>query len=132
MTDDERAVLDAKGAITRHVQWKITLQMAIAMREQLTPLQMEQIRHHRRCAIGRWLDSPATTEMRLSAAYHDLVQRHIEFHRDMERVANLIEEQRFEEADRAMDAFSGFQRAARALGLAVTVYDGIMTMSVPV
>jgi hypothetical protein len=51
------SVLNAKGAIARHVQWRISLQFAIRMQEPLSEAQLDQIRHYRRCAIGVWLDS---------------------------------------------------------------------------
>jgi hypothetical protein len=124
-------VLNAKGAIARHVQWKIALQTAIVLREALSASQLDQIRHHRRCAIGLWLDSAATLRFRSSPAYLDLVRKHIGFHHQMERVAVLIGQQSFEEAGRQIKTGSGFHGAALALALAMTVYDQISPIAVP-
>ncbi len=129
---DVATVLNAKAAISRHVQWKITLQMAITMQEPLSADHLHQIRHFRECAIGRWLDSPVTISMRATSEYADLVRKHIEFHREMERVAELIAQAEYELAARAISPASAFIRGSKALANAVMAYDGVAAIAVPV
>jgi hypothetical protein len=129
---DDAIILNARAAIARHMQWKMTLQLAITMQEPLAAAHMEQIRHYRRCAIGRWLDSPVTQPMRLHAEYRNLVEKHISFHREMERIACLINDQRFMEAARAIDAHSSFTRGSQALALAIMAYDAVAAIAAPV
>jgi hypothetical protein len=126
------SVLNAKGAIARHIQWRISLQFAIRMQEPLSESQLEHIRHYRRCAIGLWLESPATLPMRSHPAYLDLVHRHIDFHFEMQHIANCIALSKFDVATRAIAAESSFSRSSNALAMAVTAYDRIATIAVPV
>ena len=128
---DVETVLNAKAAISRHIQWKITLQVAISMQEPLTVDHIRQIRHSRECAIGKWLDSPLTLSMRGTAQYADLMRKHIEFHREMERIADLIADGEFELAARGISPSSGFMRGSKALANAVMAYDAVAAITVP-
>ena len=128
---ESSTVLNAKGAIARHIQWRIALQLAIRMRETLSEDQVDEIRHYRRCAIGRWLESPATIAMRSHPAYLDLVNKHIDFHLEMQHIANLIEQRSFDDAAREMDQASRFTASSKALAMSVTAYDRIAPMAIP-
>lgn len=129
---DVSTVLDAKSAIARHIQWKITLQLAITMQEQLSPHHVQQIRNFRECAIGRWLDSAATLPMRSRPEFADLMRKHIAFHDEMGRIAELIGAGEFEDAARAISPDSAFIRSSKALANAVMAYDGVASIAVPV
>ena len=125
------AVLNAKSAIARHIQWKITLQLAITMQEPLSALHVREILHFRECAIGRWLDSAATLPMRVKAEYADLVRKHIDFHHEMTKIANLIAQGRYEDAARNISPSSSFIRSSHALANAVMAYDNVAAIAVP-
>jgi len=129
---DVSTVLNAKAAISRHIQWKITLQLAITLQEPLTAEQIHQIRHARECAIGRWLDSPLTFGMRSSLQYSNLVRRHLDFHREMGRIADMIVDGQFEEAARAISPSSAFLESSKALAQAVMAYDVLTAIAVPI
>lgn len=128
----EAAVLNAKEAIAKHVHWKIVLQFAITVEEQLAPEQISAIRRHHECAIGRWLDSPANLKFREHPAYRTVVARHIDFHREMVTISEMIFERRFAEARICMRVDSHFGRAAGALALAITALDQVSKIAVPV
>ena len=128
---DRSLVLNAKAAIARHVQWKITLQLAITMQEQLSAEHLHQILKYRDCAIGRWLDSAATLPVRGRQEYIDLVQKHIEFHNEMRKVSDLIGAKRFEDAARSIAPLSSFIQSSMALANAMMVYDRVAAMVVP-
>ena len=127
----EPAVLTAKDAIRRHMRWRMTLQFAIATREALSPEHLEQIRHFRLCAIGRWLDSPATFSIRNSREYADLVRRHVRFHEEMEVIAELLESGRFEDAGEAMRLSRAFDLASEALAAAIMACDRVLPIAAP-
>lgn len=129
---DVSTVLNAKAAISRHIQWKIALQLAITMQEALTAEQIHQIWHARECAVGRWLDSPLTYGMRSSLQYSNLVRMHLDFHREMGRVAELISDGRFEDAARAISPSSSFVHTSKALAHAVMAYDALTAIAVPI
>ncbi len=107
---EETAILNAKGAIARHMQWRMTLQLAITLEEPLAPEHIQQIRTYR----------------------VDLCDKHVDFHREMDGVAKLIEGGRYAEAARAIDPYSSFAYSSKALALAITAYDRIATIAVPV
>lgn len=124
-------VLNAKEAIAKHVNWRLVLQFAIAVEEQLTPEQVSAIQHHRECAIGRWLDSPVNSEIRQLPAYRDVVTRHIQFHQEMISVSQLITQRRFSEAATSIKETSKFTQASLALARAITALDQVVKLAVP-
>ncbi len=125
-------VLNAKEAIAKHVNWRLVLQFAITMEEQLAPEQVSAIQHHRQCAIGRWLDSPVNLPMRQHPVYRDVVTRHIRFHQEMISVSQLIAEKRFSEAAACVKHDSRFTQAGLALARAITAFDQVAKVAVPV
>ena len=124
-------VLNAKEAIAKHVNWKLVLQFAIAVEEQLTAEQVSAIEHHRECAIGRWLDSPVNFKMRQHPAYCDVVTRHIRFHQEMISISQLIAANRFFEAAASIKQNSSFTRAGLAFARAITALDQVAKIAVP-
>lgn len=124
-------ILNAKGAISRHVQWKITLQLAIAMREPLSADQVGQISHYRRCAIGQWLESPATLPIQGRPQYAELVRQHIRFHEEMKVIADLLAEGSYSDAAAAMKLRSPFDLSSEALAAAIMACDRVFTIAVP-
>ncbi len=127
----DQNILTAKDAIRRHMQWKMTMQFAIATREPLCPDHLEQIRHFRRCAIGRWLDSPSTLPIRSSREYADLARKHVRFHEEMEVIAQLLDSARFEDANEATKLASAFDRASEALAAAIMACDRVLPIAAP-
>ena len=128
---DVSKVLNARAAISRHIQWKIALQLAITLQEPLTTEQIHQIRHARECAVGRWLESSMTFGMRSSLQYSNLVRKHLDFHREMGCIAEMISDERFEDAARAISPTSAFVEIAKALAHAIVAYDTLTSISVP-
>lgn len=124
-------ILNAKAAIARHMQWRMTLQFAIATREPLPPDQLDQIRHDERCAIGMWLRSSATEPIRHTPEFADLDHRHFAFHREMEKIAGLIGTQRFAEAAEAMNPTSSFAKASREIAMAIVAIDRAIVLAIP-
>ncbi|MGD0796377.1 MAG: hypothetical protein ABR910_01525 [Acidobacteriaceae bacterium] len=117
------AVLSAKDAIAMHMRWRITLQLAIARREPLSPAAVRAIKEPNECCIGVWLLSSRTRAVRHTPQYLALVARHLEFHREMLEIATQIANRNFAAANRALDPGNGFQRASLALATALTAFD---------
>ena len=128
---DVSTVLDARAAIARHIQWKITLQLAITLQEPLSVDHVNQILNFRRCSIGRWLDSGATLSMRGTPQYADLTRKHIEFHEEMKRIADLIAGASYDDAAKGISPSSSFMRGSKALANAVMAYDAVAAVAVP-
>ena len=107
------------------------LQFAITMGEQLTPEQVDQIGHPRRCSIGQWLDSPGVARLQNLPVYRDLEQRHVQFHQEMMAIVHLIETERFAEAAIALEQNSRYTQVAMALALAITAFDRVFKVAIP-
>jgi len=96
-------IVTAKDAISRHMQWKIALQLAIALHEPLSPSAIHAIQHSEECPIGRWLVSQHTLSIRDTPEYRDLAARHEEVHRELAQIASLINSRKYGAARRALD-----------------------------
>ena len=116
------SVLTAKDMIARHVGWKLTLQYAIVAQEPLSEKLLDQILHVDRCPIGQWL-AAATAQLRDRPEYREVVRNHIDFHRQMTHIANLIEQQEFDRAAREIEPGSAFMISAHRLAMSITALD---------
>ena len=116
-------IVTAKDAISRHMQWKITLQLAIALNEPLSPNAIRAIQHSEECPIGRWLVSQHTSCLRNTPEYRDLVARHEEFHREVAQIAAMINQGKYSAARRAIDLNSNFRKVSQAMANTITALD---------
>jgi hypothetical protein len=123
-------IVTAKDAIARHMQWKITLQLAIALNEPLSPNAIHAIEHSEQCPIGRWLASQHTLGLRNTPEYRDLVARHEEIHRVLAQIAALINSRKYGAARRAIDLNSNFRKASQAMANAITALDRIQPIAI--
>ena len=123
-------IVTAKDAIARHMQWKITLQLAIALSEPLSPNAIRAIEHSEQCPIGRWLVSQHTSDLRNTPEYRDLVARHEEIHRVLAQIASLINNRKYGAARRALDPNSRFRQASQAMASAITALDRIQPIAI--
>jgi methyl-accepting chemotaxis protein len=123
-------IVTAKDAISRHMQWKIALQLAIALHEPLSPNAIRAIEHSEGCPIGRWLVSQQTLSIRGTPEYRDLVTRHEEFHRELAQIATLINNGKYGAARRALDPNSSFRQASQAMANAIMALDLIQTIAI--
>ena len=123
-------IVTAKDAISRLMQWKITLQLAIALHEPLSPSAIHAIQHSEQCPIGRWLVSQHTAGLRNTPEYRDLVAGHEEFHRELAQIAAMINHGKYGAARRAIDPNSSFRRASQAMANAITALDRIQPIAI--
>jgi hypothetical protein len=123
-------IVTAKDAIASHMRWKITLQLAIALNEPLSPSAIRSIQHSEECPIGRWLVSQHTLSVRNTEEYRDLAARHEEIHREVAQIASLINNRKYGAARRALDPNSSFRRASQAMASAIMALDSIQTIAI--
>ena len=125
-------ILTAREAIARHVQWKITLELALTRREALSDGEMRQIERPGECAIGCWLVSDATREVRDTPQYEELSRAHVEFHREMLLVARLIECEEYGLAGQRLAAGGEYRMRSQHLAGAIMALDRVKRIGVPV
>jgi hypothetical protein len=123
-------IVTAKDAISHHMRWRITLQLAVALRESLSPGATRAIEHLEECSIGKWLVSQHTLGIRGTTEYRDLVARHEEFHRVMTAIAFSINHGDYEAAGRFLAPNSSFRVAAQAISSAMMALDRIQSIAI--
>jgi methyl-accepting chemotaxis protein len=123
-------IVTAKDAIAHHMRWRITLQLAVTMREPLSPGATRAIQHLEVCSIGKWLVSRHTLNVRNTPEYRDLVARHEEFHRVMTQIAFAINHGDYEAAGQALAPGSSFRKASQAISSAIMALDRIQSIAI--
>jgi hypothetical protein len=120
-----KTILNARDAIASLVRWKITLLMATQMREPLSERATYSIQHPDECSIGQWLLSRHTLHLRNTPEYRAATRLHIEFHREMQTIARLINTADYAAAERLLNAPTSFQHASTAVANAIMALDRI-------
>jgi hypothetical protein len=114
-----KPVLTPRDAIASHVRWKITLQLAMHLREPLSERATRSITHIEECSINKWLLSEHTRDVRSTAEYRAVVQLHIAFHDQMLQIANLLQAADFDEVERRVNHPGPFLDASNAFANAI-------------
>ncbi len=123
-------IVTAKDAIAHHMRWRIALQLAVTIREPLSPGATRAIQHLEVCSIGKWLVSRHTLNVRNTQQYRDLVARHEEFHRVMTQIAFAINHGDYEAAGRALAPGSSFRKASQAISSAIMALDRVQAIAI--
>jgi Chemoreceptor zinc-binding domain len=123
------SIITARDAISHHIRWKITLQLAITRHEQLSLRATNAIQQSAECSIGKWLFSTHTLHLRATPEYLALVDAHEHFHDEMRQIARLIESQDFAAAERALEPGSSFQCASQSIANAMMALDHVQTLA---
>ena len=118
-----KPILAARDAIASHVRWKITLLTAARMREPLSERATLSIRQPEQCSIRRWLLSDYTASLRQRSEYSTVLERHIDFHREMQRVAHLLNTGHYAEAEDLLAPGSAFEQTSFGLANALMALD---------
>lgn len=108
--------MDLDLAGQAHAQWKVKLRMAISKQE---TLDAASIGADNCCPLGKWLHGDARGLYGKLPAYRDCVDRHAAFHREAGAVATAINQKRFAQADKMLDAGTPYAAASSAVGSAI-------------
>ena len=108
--------MDLNNAIAAHAAWKTKLRAAINRKE---TLDVATISVDNKCELGQWLHGAGKMQHVGCPEFSTLVQRHREFHTEAGKVAGLINTQKFEQAEKAIEANSAFSNASTAVGIAI-------------
>jgi len=120
-----KPIVTARDAIASHVRWKITLQMAVRMGEPLSARATRSIEHPEECSIRQWLLGKHTLHLRRAPEYRAVLDRHTEFHREMQRIATLINDGAYAAAERLINSTTGFQSASNAVANAIMALERV-------
>ena len=120
-----KPIINARDAIASHVRWKITLLTAARLREPLSERATRSIQYPDECSIRQWLFSSHTRHLRRTPQYLAVLDRHTEFHREMQTIAGLINAGEFAAAERLLTAHGSFEQASLAVANAIMMLEPI-------
>lgn len=109
--------MDFDQAIGAHVEWKTKLRSAINAQSQLDAAAASK---DNVCPLGKWLHGEARAKYGHLGAYAACLNSHAAFHREAGRVANLINDRRYDEAKVALDAGAPYAQASMQTSVAIT------------
>jgi hypothetical protein len=118
-----KSIVTAQDAIASHVRWKVTLLLAVRMREALSERATLSINRPHECSIHRWLLSKHTLRLRGTPEYRVALDLHLAFHVQMQRIALLLNTGQFEQAGRLLNSPETFQSASNAFANALMALD---------
>jgi hypothetical protein len=118
-----KTIVTAQDAIASHVRWKVTLLLAVRMREPLSERATVSIHRPHECSIHRWLLSKHTLGLRGTPEYRNALDLHLAFHVLMQRVALLLNTGEFEQAGRLLNSPENFQNVSNAFANALMALD---------
>jgi hypothetical protein len=119
-----KPILNARDAIASHIRWKITLLTAARMREPLSERATRSIEHPDECSIRQWLLSAAGSAVQQWPEYSAALDKHMQFHRTMQRIARLLNRGDHADAERQLSEHGGeFERHSLELANALMAFE---------
>jgi hypothetical protein len=126
-----KPVTTPQDAIASHVRWKITLLLAVQLREPLSDRATRSLQHPEECSIHKWLQSDYTRHLRGKREHRAVIDLHAAFHSQMLKVATLLSERDFEQAQRLLNQPGPFQEASNSLANAIMALDRCTQPTLP-
>ncbi|MDD5753238.1 MAG: CZB domain-containing protein, partial [Methylococcales bacterium] len=109
--------IDLDGALKKHLDWKIKLRTAISNRE---TLDVATISKDNCCDFGKWLHHEDThPQISHLSSYRECVEHHALFHVECGKIAEVINEKKYDQAEKLLGSVSGFSNASSAVGAAI-------------
>lgn len=104
--------MDFDAAINAHLDWKIKFRVAIAKK---ATLEQANIAADNCCLLGKWLHGEGGQKLGSLNGYAYCVMRHAEFHKHAGKVAQAINEQKYDEAHDMLKPGSPYETASLAV-----------------
>lgn len=108
--------MDADEAIRSHREWKDRLRKAMATKE---PMDIDELSSDKLCAFGRWLYSEASSGFLQKTDYSRCVALHAAFHLEAAKLASMVNDGRYLEADRLLALDTPYSEASQAFIISV-------------
>jgi len=103
--------------LKKHADWKVKLRTAISNKE---TLDVTTISKDDCCDFGKWLHSEDThPQVSHLPSYHDCVTKHAAFHVEAGKVAAIINDKKYDQAQKLLGSDSAFAKASGAVGSAI-------------
>ncbi len=118
-----KTIVTPQDAIASHIRWKITLLLAVQMREPLSDRATRSLQHPEECSIHKWLLSDHTRHFRGTRDHRTVLDSHAAFHSQMLKVATLLRAGDFDQAEGLLNQSGPFQAASISLANAIMALD---------
>jgi len=107
---------DLNKVIAAHDAWKAKLRKAIVAQQELDAA---TIGRHDRCPLGQWLHGEAKTKYGHLAAYRECAGAHAIFHLEAGKIALLVNQRRYAEAEFALNPATAYEAASARLATSI-------------
>lgn len=108
--------MDLNEAIKAHSDWKVKLRGAISAQ---STLDAPTIAKDNCCVLGKWLHGESKSLLGSMGSHADCVRHHAAFHREASKVAEVINNKRFAEAEKMLAPGSPYAVASNAVVIAI-------------
>lgn len=108
--------MNLDDAIKTHAEWKMKLRSAISAQ---TQLDANTISKDNCCPLGQWLHGEAKAKFGQYGSYTECLRAHTIFHREAGKVAQLINQKKYTEAQEALGGGTPYNSASSDAGIAI-------------
>jgi len=112
--------MDIDEAIKTHLTWKAAFRTAIAARSKID---LTLVGNDQACALGHWLHGEAEHLYPRLHSYWDCVIAHSELHLEANRIARLISQGKYEEAQVALERGTPYSAASNKIIVALKLFE---------
>lgn len=112
--------MDIEDAIKTHLTWKAAFRTAIAARSRIDLI---LVGNDRACALGHWLHGEAEHLYPRLGSYWDCIIAHSELHLEANRIARLISQGKYEEAEAALERGTPYNTASYKIIVALKLFE---------
>jgi NADPH:quinone reductase-like Zn-dependent oxidoreductase len=103
-------------AIQAHANWRSKLRTALTQKEQLDEATVSR---DDCCDLGKWLHGAGGSQYGGKLSFVNLVDSHRQFHQEAGKVARLINQGAYDEAQKQLENNTAFSNASQKVGAAV-------------
>ncbi len=108
--------MNLDDAIQTHFDWKMKLRSAISSQAHLDAA---TIAKDNCCALGIWLHGEAQAKFGDTTVHRECVAAHAVFHREAAKVAQLVNDRKYDDAGDALAGGTAYVAASNAVGGAI-------------
>ena len=104
------------NAIQANANWRAKLRTAVTQRESLDA---DTVSRDDCCELGKWLHGAGGSQYGGKPSFVNLLESHRQFHQEAGKVARLINQGAYDEAEKQLENNTGFSNASQKVGTAV-------------
>ena len=108
--------INLDNAIQAHANWRAKLRTAVTQKE---TLDADTVSRDDCCELGKWLHGAGSSQYGGKPSFVQLLESHRQFHQEAGKVARLINQGAYSEAEMQLESNTGFSNASQKVGAAV-------------